>query len=117
MKLLQRYTMITETATETGNDWSNIEIAKFHAFNPNGLVARKRIVDTKISDAVVNGTAISGAIIAFGSLNDFSTNAIFEIATQKRLVGYKLYAACAMLEKDIAAAEQFLETIEIPVAA
>lgn len=117
MTRLERYELITEVATEVGSDWSNVEVAKFHYFNPFGLAARKRELNREVADAVSSGRVNSGALIAFGSFNDSATNAMYKHASKKKLSSHKLYTAIVMLEKDIFAAEQFLKTLDMEAAA
>ena len=71
MKSVSRFEQISKTATQVGKSWSNHEVAMFHYFNPNGLIAAKSITDKKIDQLVDAGKVKSGSIIAHGGLNYF----------------------------------------------
>lgn len=103
---------ITSIAAEPSAEWSNTDIARFHYFNPNGLYAKKKRLDDRIRDGVNSGKYKFGAHIAYGSLNDYATNKMIKLATQKRCNRIQLAVAISMLEDDILRAEKFLATIE-----
>ena len=103
---------ITSIAAEPSAEWSNTDIARFHYFNPNGLYSKKKAINARITEAVDMGKCRSGAIIAHGSLNDYTTNKIIKLATQRRCSRIKLRVAIDMLEDDILRAEKFLATID-----
>lgn len=71
---LTRFEFITKSAKEDDPAWPVRDRALFHMFNPNGLVAAKRAMDEQVTSLVDEGLAKSGAIIAYGSLNNFSVD-------------------------------------------
>lgn len=73
--------MIFETATEPGRNWTNKSIALFHAFNPNGIVAQKKLRDAAISKLVDDGVVPAGWIIAYGTFNNYATNELMRVAS------------------------------------
>lgn len=108
---MSKWESITNTATETSAKWTNSEVAKFHYFNPNGLYAAKKAVDERISEAVDAGKCASGAIIAYGIFNDYTTKQLIEYAMMKRVKWIPLSVTLSMLERDIRRAEEFLATL------
>jgi hypothetical protein len=80
-----RYGYITKTATESKSSWSNVDLVRFHYFNPNGLVAEKIALDAQINALVDQGKCKSGAVIAFGSLDDFYREELRKLISKKRV--------------------------------
>lgn len=54
------------------------EHALFHYFNPNGAVQKWEIACKKIDEAVSAGKMKSGAILAYGSMNDHHREALYK---------------------------------------
>jgi len=100
---------ITTTATRTYRSWSPKQIAQFHYFNPNGLYAAKKASDDRISEAVSAGKCKSGALLAYGSFNDFSINKLREHINGCTL--RQIHVTLSGIEADIASANQFLLTL------
>lgn len=73
--------MIFHTATEPGRGWTNKSVALFHAFNPNGIVAQKKLRDEEISKLVNRGVVPSGWILAYGTFNNYATDELVRIAS------------------------------------
>lgn len=111
-KFTNRLTYITKTATKIECTWSNKEVAQFHYFNPNGLIAQKRAMDDRISAAVDAGQCKTGAIIAYGIFNDYSANRMIKFAMQKRVNRIHLSTCIDMMTRDLATAEAFLASLE-----
>jgi hypothetical protein len=80
-----KYEYITETAKETKSSWSNADLVRFHYFNPNGLIAEKIALDAKINELVDQGKCKSGAVIAYGSLDDFYREELRKLFNKKRV--------------------------------
>lgn len=91
--------------------WNNKDVAMFHYFNPNGVLAKKRATDKLIDDAVDAGKARTGAIIAYGSMNHFAEDELYKLVNMKRVDRIKLKVTLEMLKRDIEAASKFLETV------
>ena len=102
------FQQITETATEVGPKWTNKDIAQFHYFNPNGLYAQKMARDEMISDAVASGKMKSGAIFAYGSLNDHYVQLLAHLAMLKFVNGVRLQITLQGLQRDIELADRQL---------
>jgi hypothetical protein len=111
MTRLEHYRMITETATERGARWTNHDVATFHYFNPNGLAARKRALDTAIAAAVEDGLTSSGALLAYGSFNDGAVVALYEYMSEKRGDTLELRTILDDLLGAIDAAERHLANV------
>lgn len=107
---MSKFEIIT-TATEPSAKWSNIEVAKFHYLNPNGLYWKKMAIDDRISDSVAAGKATVDAFWAYGSFQDYSVNKLANIAMQKRVHRIQLGVVLDGLKEDIERAESFLETL------
>jgi hypothetical protein len=115
---MRRYHLVTKTATETAPYWTNVEVAMFHYYNPNGLYAAKKNVNEEISVAVDEGRAKTGAFIAYGSLNSRNCDKLGEMATKGRIGRIDLKVTLEMLRDDISSARAFLDSIaEVAVAA
>jgi len=108
---MSRFDYITKTATETGRCWTNKERVHFHLFNPNGLLKTKLVADDLISAAVEEGKAKSGAILAYGALNCFASDRLYEMSSKKYIDRIELSTILDMIKSDIAAAKNFLATI------
>lgn len=103
-------TEIFETATEVNPKWSNAEVIKFHAFNPNGLVAYLRDLQTEVLEAVENGKAKSGVLFVYGSIGgDLYVDNLYELTKMQRVNGVKFQVAIEGLERKIKETEIFLE--------
>ena len=89
-----RYEYITTTATATKTSWSNVELIRFHYFNPNGLVAEKIELDAQIDALVAQGKCKTGAVIAYGSLDYFYRDELRKLISKKRVSNIE--AACAV---------------------
>ena len=108
---MRSFEMITKLATEADAKWSNKEKVLFHYFNPNGMLAKKRATDELINAAVDAGKAKTGAIIAYGSMNHFNEDRLYQMLDLKRVDRIKLKVVLEMLASDIKAATKFLETV------
>ncbi|CAB5195107.1 hypothetical protein UFOVP168_50 [uncultured Caudovirales phage] len=106
------YTTIIKTATEVSRSWSNADVANFHYHNPNGLVKQKWELNARITAAVEAGKCKSGAIFAYGTLNDYAEKQIIRLASYKRVSSTALRVAISMMERDIATVEAFLASLE-----
>jgi hypothetical protein len=108
---MNRFDAITQAATEINRNWSNREILRFHMFNPNGLCKVKSAMDERVSNAVDAGLAMSGALIAYGTFNDFSVKLFRSMFDMKRVNGRKLRVAIEMMKDDLRRTENFLNGI------
>lgn len=107
---MRSFTELTTVASVNPN-WTNKEKAVFHYFNPNGMLARKRATDKLINDAVDAGKAKSGAVIAYGSLNHFNEDRLYQLTSKKYVKLVDLRVTLDMLDNDILAADKFLQTV------
>lgn len=109
--MANKFKAITETATKVASNWSNRDIARFHYFNPNGLISTKRVTDQKINALVESGRAKSGSIIAHGSLNYFYYDVLAKMIDKKSVSRVDLIVALNGLRRDIEQAEQFIQSV------
>jgi hypothetical protein len=91
---------------------SNKQVARHHAFNKNGLVAKKRANDVIISNLVEEGKCKSGAIIAYGTLSYFWTDNLWDLARKQRVASNELRVAIKCLKDQIAQQVEFINEIE-----
>jgi len=106
---MNQFKYISETATEPHKAWTNKQIAQFHFFNPNGLLAQKKQTDEQIDKLVDSGKASTGAFIAYGSLNKFYWEKLCTLIGQKRVNGADLSATLKGLRHAIEKAKEFIE--------
>lgn len=79
------YDFITKDPNATEADCANrCELAQFHYFNPSGAVAEFDAMCKDVDDAVSAGRCKSGAIFAYGSLNDHARDALRKIVLRHR---------------------------------
>ena len=91
---------------------SNKQVARHHAFNKNGLVAKKRANDEIISRLVEEGKCKSGALIAYGTLSYFWTDNLWDLARKQRVASNELRVAIKCLKDQIAQQVEFINEIE-----
>jgi hypothetical protein len=112
---MNRFEMIVVKAKKVAPSWTNREVVFFHYFNKNGLLEQKRITDAKISKAVDENLCKSGAIIAYGSMNDYYENRLDELCrkarNKKNIAETDLSVVLACLREEIKKAEEFLQTL------
>ena len=102
------FTQISETAKAPTQDWANHEVAKFHYFNPNGLIAQKRKLDKAIDDLIDAGRAMGGAAFAYGSLNYYYTDRLIHLATSRRVDSSTLRIIVSGFKDELRKAEAFI---------
>jgi len=96
-----RTDFVFEEATSV-NQMKNLrEAVQFDAFNPNGLVARKRKNDAVISQLIDDGVVPSGWFLAYGSFNDYWVENMYNLAQKKRISGREQRVARKLLLQDI----------------
>jgi len=100
---------IADQASAPEKGWTNAQLANFHYFNPNGLYAAKKARDEQVSKLVEEHGLPSGAILAYGGLNNYTTDRLTKLANQKRVNGITLRTILQMLQKDIDAADRWIE--------
>jgi len=105
---MSRFTFISETAKAPGRDWANYEVAKFHYFNPNGLLAQKRKLDKAIDDLIDAGRAMGGAAFAYGTFNYYYTDRLIQLATTRRVDSSTLRIIVSNLKDEMRKAEAFI---------
>ncbi len=111
MKL--NFEFVSNVATEVGHNWSNKQIAQFHYFNPNGLYAEKKAINEEISRAVDAGLLKPGYIIAYGTLNSYSTDRLAHFAMLQSVNNIKLMVTLDMIRADINRAREILAEVAV----
>jgi hypothetical protein len=106
------FNVVANTATKCLDSWSNIDKVRFHYFNPNGIMAKRRVSDDKVRAMVDSGFAKSGALLAYGSLNNYHTEKLTNLILQKqRVTDFEANYYVEQIEKEIANAEAFIDSI------
>jgi hypothetical protein len=108
---LIRYEFVTKTATDDSKLRSNHERAQFHCFNPNGIEARKTESDRLVREAVDAGRAKTGAIIAYGTSNNYYSKSLARLVTHKQIGTIDLHVTIRGIKHDIETAATFLSTL------
>ncbi|CAM5569932.1 hypothetical protein [Eoetvoesiella caeni] len=107
-----RHNFILEQATKPEECRTNLELAQFHYFNPNGLHARKKVSDGRITQAVDLGLCKSGAILAYGSMNDYYVKKLSDLACDRtRVRRFEILSAIEGITKAIEASGTFLNAL------
>ena len=99
MNNVDRYDFIVDTATDETQCKNNRERIRFHYFNKNGLVERKRLNDAIIRDLVDSNVVPSGWHIAYGSLCDYRVNRVIKLAVMCRVSSTDRRVAIEMLQE------------------
>lgn len=82
---LDHYDFITKDPKATEADCTNRhELAQFHYFNPSGAVAEFDAMCKDIDAAVEVGKCKSGAMLAYGSLNDHARDSLRKVVMRPR---------------------------------
>lgn len=96
-----RTDFVFEEATSV-NEMKNLkEAVQFDAFNPNGLVARKRKNDAVIAQLIEDGVVPAGWFLAYGSFSDYWVTNMYKLAKKKRVSGREQRVARKLLLQDI----------------
>jgi hypothetical protein len=107
----KQFTEAMNTATECNPKWSNRTKAAFHAFNPNGVLARRTASDDRIRSLVESGFAKSGALLAYGSLADYHVRKLYDCAMKSRVSSFDVAYYVERIEHEIATADAFIDRI------
>jgi len=99
------------TATRCNPKWGNHVKAAFHAFNPNGIIARRTASDDRIRALVDSGFAKTGALLAHGSLNDYYVRKLYDCAMKSRVSSFDINYYVERIEHEIATADAFIDSI------
>jgi len=117
MTRLNRYDYVTQTAVNTAG-LNNSEQVRFHAFNPNGLVATKREINERIADLVKAGTVPSGWHVAYGTFADhYSDNHIYSLLKYDRVPSIQLSVWIDMKTNAIADAVNKISSVHEEIEA
>jgi len=99
-------------ATKTEEKWSNRDVVSFHYFNQFGLIAIKNRLDEKISKLVDEGKANSGAILAYGTFNDYYYSELRKLSQKRRVSRSDLHVVLYGLRRDNEKAKKFILEID-----
>lgn len=102
----------TAHATKINQSWSNAQKARFHYFSEFGAVAQKDKFDREITALVEAGKCKSGAIMAYGSLNNYHIHELMKLALSKRVKPFDLNYHVVGIYKDIEKAREFIQGVK-----
>lgn len=109
MNKVERFNFILEGMTSASQCKTNLEIVQFHCFNYHGKLAKKKINDNIITNAVELGKVPSGAIMAHGSMDDYIVKRLQKLADKKRVNRMELICTLSSLDYQIQKANKFIE--------
>lgn len=98
---LNRFDFIADQASDDSVCKSNRERAQFHYFNDNGLNHQHRRMSDTISQWVDEGHIPSGWILAYGSLNYYTTDRLTEVAMKRRVDPIELRIILDRLQEQV----------------
>ena len=108
----QTFDFVTEEATEVDQVRTYKNKVRFTYFNENGLWAKKQVANERIEKAVAEGRCKSGAILAYGGLQDFSYYQMKKLIAKKRVSGTEWSVFSKMLVREINKANDFADSVE-----
>lgn len=108
---MDRFDLVTETATKCLDSWSNKDKVRFHYFNPNGVMAKRRVSDDRVRNMVDSGFAKSGALLAYGSLNSYHTEKLATLLQKQRVTNFEAEYYVRQIEREILQAEAFIDSV------
>ena len=109
---MSNFNYFTKTATKPMKSWCVRDRALFEYFNPNGANHRKYAVDERITAAVAAGKCASGAILAYGSMNDHYSRLLSDIVCLNAKTTYReVMRLVDALNREIKYAEDFLASL------
>ena len=88
-------------ATRTYPSWTNKQVADFEYFNPNGTYAKWKGMCDTIAQFVDRGAVPSGWHLAYGSLNEYSAQALRSMHSRDRIGETEIRVTIKMLKEDI----------------
>ena len=98
---MSRTTFIFDIATSEDQLKSLKEKAAFHAYNPNGLYARKRHLDGVINRLIDAGIVPNGWALAYGVFSNYNADNVRDLANKKRVSGIDFRVATKLLRDEI----------------
>ena len=108
MNTSKSWDYITKTAA-TPEGMNREQFVLFHMFNPNGVMARKEACDQKVRELVELKRVRPGALLAYGSFNDYNTKILRREANRKVKNSWRiLQSEIRMIEYDIEHANEFI---------
>ena len=108
---MSRTTFVFDIATNEEQLKNLNEKAAFHAYNPNGLYARKRHLDGVINRLVDAGTVPSGWALAYGVFSNYNAENVRDLANKKRVSRIDLQVATKLLREEITRVENKITAV------
>ena len=111
--MTERFKLVTETAQKCLPSWSNKDKVRFHLWNPNGIMAERLESDERIRAVVDSGLAKSGALLAYGSLCNYHTSKLLDLALKGRVSHHEAHYYVKQIEREIASADAFIASLTV----
>jgi hypothetical protein len=108
---MSRTTFVFDIATSEDQLKNLKERADFHAYNPNGLYARKRHLDGVINRLIDAAIVPSGWALAYGVCNNYNADNVRNLANKKRVSRIDLQVATRLLREEIARIENKITAV------
>jgi hypothetical protein len=108
---MSRTTFVFDIATNEDQLKNLREKASFHAFNPNGLYARKRHLDGVINRLIDAGIVPNGWALAYGVFSNYNADNVRELANKKRVSRIDFQVATKLLRDEITRIENKITAV------
>ncbi|MFV1982980.1 MAG: hypothetical protein ACC657_05505 [Thiohalomonadales bacterium] len=96
---------------KSDNNLSIKNTIAFHYFNENGIYNKKKEINELIFKAVEQGKCKSGAILAYGSADNFATELLQKMFTRKQNSRAQISSMLSMFDYSISSAKEFLNKL------
>lgn len=112
MNQSEYFDFVTNRALKPAAAWTNKQRAQFHAFNPNGLSATRRLQRDRVTRACEAGKVPFGWSLAYGWLASTTfQDDLMELARSKRVSRDRLAAILECLQWEIDRVEAKLQSV------
>lgn len=108
---MSRTTFVFDIATNEDQLKNLKEKSAFHAYNPNGLYARKRHLDGVINRLIDAGIVPNGWALAYGVFSNYNADNVRDLANKKRVSRIDFQVATSLLRKEIARIEDKITAV------
>jgi len=90
----------------------------FHCFNPNGIYAALKVVQNRVSETVDKTGVPNGALLVYGSFNDYPRKRLFDALEKKSASSYDIHSAIRYVKDEIEKVNEWIaKTLANPMEA
>ena len=108
---MSRTTFVFDIATNEDQLKNLKEKAAFHAYNPNGLYARKRHLDGVINRLIDAEIVPNGWALAYGVFSNYNADNVRDLANKKRVSRIDFQVATKLLRDEITRIENKITAV------